>query len=131
MFRLSLIRKPWTICSLRQYTRTARMSLKVTLISRVYSTQQANSTGNLVQRCRITGQGPHGGWRLVAGSANGASGIVSVASWYVLVFAVCTGTVLIDGGTVYRVHPLSAGKNILVICGPGNNGKQKSLWVYT
>ncbi|KAL2813247.1 YjeF N-terminal domain-containing protein [Aspergillus granulosus] len=23
---------------------------------------------------------------------------------------------------VYRVHPLSSGKNILVICGPGNNG---------
>ncbi|ODM15540.1 NAD(P)H-hydrate epimerase [Aspergillus cristatus] len=23
---------------------------------------------------------------------------------------------------VYRVHPLSSGKNILVVCGPGNNG---------
>ncbi|PYI26229.1 hypothetical protein BP00DRAFT_356444, partial [Aspergillus indologenus CBS 114.80] len=23
---------------------------------------------------------------------------------------------------VYRIHPPSAGKNILVICGPGNNG---------
>jgi NAD(P)H-hydrate epimerase len=23
---------------------------------------------------------------------------------------------------VYRIHPLSAGKNILVACGPGNNG---------
>ncbi|KAJ5397622.1 hypothetical protein N7509_005735 [Penicillium cosmopolitanum] len=24
---------------------------------------------------------------------------------------------------VWRIHPLSAGKNVLVVCGPGNNGK--------
>lgn len=27
-----------------------------------------------------------------------------------------------DKVEVYRVHPLSSGKNILVVCGPGNNG---------
>lgn len=26
-------------------------------------------------------------------------------------------------GSVYRVHPPEMGKNILVACGPGNNGK--------
>lgn len=25
--------------------------------------------------------------------------------------------------TVYKVHPPSSGKNVLVVCGPGNNGK--------
>lgn len=26
---------------------------------------------------------------------------------------------------VWRVHPISAGKNVLVVCGPGNNGKKQ------
>lgn len=25
-------------------------------------------------------------------------------------------------GIVYRFHPISNGKNVLVVCGPGNNG---------
>ena len=28
---------------------------------------------------------------------------------------------------VWKVHPPSAGKNILVVCGPGNNGKPTSM----
>lgn len=33
-----------------------------------------------------------------------------------------TWTYVLTRLTVYRVHPLSLGNNILVVCGPGNNG---------
>lgn len=33
------------------------------------------------------------------------------------------GMRLMGGRIVYRVHPPSRGRNVLVACGPGNNGK--------